>query len=587
MRFDNVVASRQLKPMIRAAAILIALLLILAGCAPGDSQSSLTDSRKPTEKAPFSFIYMGDPQADPETGDYGKWGELLHMAAEDESQPSFILLGGDLVNQGDDREEWESFFEAGGNVLKSLPVYPAMGNHDNTGFFSEFFNLPQNGPEGKKGSFYSFDYEDAHFVVLDSNAMGAANPEDVDWLRKDLASTDKEYRIVMFHHPAYTASYNPKDEMRAEKIRQVFVPVFEEYDVNLVLSGHQHVYMRTHPLKEGSIGDDGIVYLTGISGGKYYAPAQRDYAAFALGKESVYTVCTVDGEGIEIKTYNSSGDLVDNFLAGKKGSAVSLKEDQEAQTLTITDEGSGREWSYTLKELGEIDRIGYEHVFSTVNNWPTPSFYGVKGLKIRRILQETGVYQGAKILTFRSSDGYEMSFTKDQLFGSPRKFYPHLVEGKEDGASAVEAVLAYAYKEGSDNIGEAVPKALCLIFGQKNLSEHTNPAFVEDVTHIIVSDREPPAWEAASTFPLEGNIAPGETVKLQHPSFGLVKLHYTLDGSEPTELSPMYNPSTYQPELNVPITIREDVVIRVIAVGYGKNNSPIAEFHFKTTGGGS
>ena len=75
-------------------------------------------------------------------------------------------------------------------------------------------------------------------------------------------------------------------------------------------------------------------------------------------------------------------------------------------------------------------------------------------------------------------------------------------------------------------------------------------------------------------------IAPGETVKLQHPSFGLVKLHYTLDGTEPTELSPMYNPSTYRPELNVPIPITEDTVIKVIAVGYGKRNSPVAAYTF-------
>jgi hypothetical protein len=59
--------------------------------------------------------------------------------------------------------------------------------------------------------------------------------------------------------------------------------------------------------------------------------------------------------------------------------------------------------------------------------------------------------------------------------------------------------------------------------------------------------------EAATTFPTEGRIAAGESVKLQHKFSGLVKLHYTLDGTDPTELSPMYNPSTYQPELNLPI----------------------------------
>ena len=144
----------------------------------------------------------------------------------------------------------------------------------------------------------------------------------------------------------------------------------------------------------------------------------------------------------------------------------------------------------------------------------------------------------------------------------------------------MEPILAYAYKEGSLDLEDAVPEPLCLILGQTNPAEHTNPAFVEDVTEIIFSAEEPEVWEPASTFPGEGNIASGETVKLQHPYFGLVKLHYTLDGTEPTELSPMYNPSTYRPELNVPISITEDTVIKVITVGYGKRNSPVATYTF-------
>ena len=84
----------------------------------------------------------------------------------------------------------------------------------------------------------------------------------------------------------------------------------------------------------------------------------------------------------------------------------------------------------------------------------------------------------------------------------------------------------------------------------------------------------------ASAFPLPGSIAAGETVKLQHPDYGMVKLHYTLDGSEPTLLSTMYNPSTYQPELNRPIPISEPTVIKVLVSGYGKEDSEIATFEF-------
>jgi len=124
----------------------------------------------------------------------------------------------------------------------------------------------------------------------------------------------------------------------------------------------------------------------------------------------------------------------------------------------------------------------------------------------------------------------------------------------------------------------------CLIIGQRNPFEHTNPAFVENISEIIVSDAPCEAWPPATTFPKPEFIAAGELVKLQHPDYGLVKLHYTLDGSEPTMLSPMYNPSTYRPELNVPIPITGPTVIKVLVCGYGKSDSEIAVFEFAPKG---
>ena len=139
-------------------------------------------------------------------------GQTLEQAVLDETQPAFVMISGDLVNDGDDQEEWDAFFAAGGEILERLKLYPAMGNHDNTELFKTIFDLPENGPEGKERAFYSFDYGDAHFTVMDSNIMGAANQEDIQWLKKDLSETDKKYKIVMFHHPAYVAVDIPKDE---------------------------------------------------------------------------------------------------------------------------------------------------------------------------------------------------------------------------------------------------------------------------------------------------------------------------------------------------------------------------------------
>ena len=224
----------------------------------------------------------------------------------------------------------------------------------------------------------------------------------------------------------------------------------------------------------------------------------------------------------------------------------------------------------------------FAHVYSTVNNWPSARFYAAEGYTVASILMAAGLYDTAQTVSFRAGDGYSVSLTREQIFAAQR-YFPHVNEN-EDGAEPVYPIIAWRWREGTDDMGAVRDENPCLVFGQRNPFEHTNPAFVENVSEIIVSTAPCEKWPPASTFPAPGLIASGETVKLQHPDYGLVKMHYTLDGSDPTMLSPMYNPSTYQPELNVPIPITEPTVIKAIVFGYGKEDSDIAVFEFTPQG---
>ena len=220
----------------------------------------------------------------------------------------------------------------------------------------------------------------------------------------------------------------------------------------------------------------------------------------------------------------------------------------------------------------------FAHIYSTVNNWPATRYYAADGYSVASILAIAGLLETAQTITFRGNDGYEVSLTRDQLL-APQFYFPQ-VDENEDGAEPVYPVIAYRWRVGTDDIGSVRDENPCLIIGQRNPFEHTNPAFVENFSEIIVSTNPCEAWAIASTFPAPGPIGMGETVKLQHEFYGLVKLHYTLDGSDPTMLSSMYNPSTYQPELNIPIPIDGPTEIRVIVSGYGKLDSDIAVFEF-------
>ena len=249
-------------------------------------------------------------------------------------------------------------------------------------------------------------------------------------------------------------------------------------------------------------------------------------------------------------------------------------------------------WSFNERELAEAlhnlylqnnsdppyPAGSFVHIFSTINNWPTERFYVAEGYSVAAVLMAAGLYEIAQRITFRGLDGYEITLTREQLL-SPQYFFPYVGEGVY-GAQRVYPIIAYLWRDGTDNMDNIREDKPRLIIGQQNPFEHTNPTFVGQLAEIIVCDKPVERWPIASTFPMPGPVHSGDTINLQHPNFGLVKLHYTIDGTEPTVLSPMFNPSTFQPELNVPISIYQNTTIKVLVHGYGRANSEIAVFEF-------
>jgi len=273
------------------------------------------------------------------------------------------------------------------------------------------------------------------------------------------------------------------------------------------------------------------------------------------------------------------------FASGCKGGKV-VQTDQGGgpageQAVVFSGNGMARESRMTLKEMLELPDTRFEHVYSAINNWPTKKKYAARGVKLAAVLKSAGLKDEAKSITVKGQDGFEWSFTREQLLETKRYYFPGVLTGDPANAEPVEPILAYQYLENSDKLSEARADDLCLIIPQANVNEQTNHAFVKGVSEIIATVEDPGKWPAATVFPKAGEIARGDTVKLQHQEIGKVKMYYTLDGSIPTENSTLYNPSTYQPELNKPIVIDKDTAVKVLVKGFGKYDSDIAEFHYQ------
>ena len=257
-----------------------------------------------------------------------------------------------------------------------------------------------------------------------------------------------------------------------------------------------------------------------------------------------------------------------------------LAPEQKKQTVKISSDGIAGELSFTLEGLAALPGGVFEHVYSTINNFPTSKFYAAKGIRIDKILEAAGVLQTASLITFRSEDGYNVTLTRQQLLGDTHYYYPNVKEGSAQGAEQVWPILAYEYKEGSGDMGAIRAEDFCLIIGQRNYQEQTNPVFVKNITEIIVSSAAPEKCAAATIWPASGQIEAGESIVLEHKNLDRVKIYYTLDGSDPTERSIMYNPSTtnYQMDLIKPIVFTESAVLKVLVTGYGRANSDITVF---------
>ncbi len=168
----------------------------------------------------------------------------------------WITTGDNAYRSGSNEQFQAGFFEPYKSILRNTPVWPAYGNHDSRRWvFFDIFTFPTRAEVGGVASgtehYYSFDYANIHFVMLDTqDSDHDINGEMLSWLKKDLQQTKQQWLIAVFHHPPYTkGSHNSDDkgdsDGRLFTVRENILPLLERAGVDLVLSGHSHMYERS------------------------------------------------------------------------------------------------------------------------------------------------------------------------------------------------------------------------------------------------------------------------------------------------------------------------------------------------------
>lgn len=273
----------------------------------------------------FKFLVFGDSQSI----NYNVWGTTAHNAFKANPDAAFFTNVGDLVDVGQDYSQWNKWFAAAKGLVDTIPAMPITGNHEcytpervfsMPVLFTAQFKLPPNGPAGLKGQVYSFDYGNAHFIMLDSQEgeqrqyVSDMLAQQKAWLEQNLQATKKKWKIVFIHRPLY----NNKPGEGDIAIRKVFGPVFDNYHVDVVFTAHDHAYARTFPLYNGVRTESpaqGTVYVaTGRSGTKTYKNIiAKDWHEFFYNpaEEPNYITVEVSGNLLKVKAFTQSGALID------------------------------------------------------------------------------------------------------------------------------------------------------------------------------------------------------------------------------------------------------------------------------------
>ncbi len=230
----------------------------------------------------------------------------------------WLLLGDNAYSNGTDLEYQSALFDVYPSMLRQSVAWPTLGNHDTPDGavwpYFDIFTLPSAGEVGGLASgtefYYSFDYANIHFVVLDSYISNRlAGSAMLTWLELDLAGTSQEWIVAYWHHPPYSKGSHDSDnpsgaDLQLVQMRENAVPVLEDYGVDLVLSGHSHSYERSY-LIDGHYGDTtSFVEPMKLDGGDgnpagdgAYSKVPRGIGPYpGAGDGAVYTVAGSSGK---------------------------------------------------------------------------------------------------------------------------------------------------------------------------------------------------------------------------------------------------------------------------------------------------
>ena len=270
--------------------------------AQGSGNAHSLRVKLPLQNKSVRFAVIGDSG----TGDQEQY-QVAKMMEAYRAQVGFdfVIMLGDNIYGGHEPRDFAQKFELPYKPMldAGIKFYASLGNHDdpNVERLYKPFNM-----SGER--YYTFKKGDVTFFALDSNYMDL---KQVTWMQQNLETATTHWKICFFHHPLYNdgKSHGPDVDLRSQ-----IAPLFKQYGVNVVFSGHEHAYERIKP-------EEGIYYFIQGSSGKLVRDDfhRREVMETSFDRDRTFMLVEIAGDQLFFQTIARSGETVDSGTLVRQG----------------------------------------------------------------------------------------------------------------------------------------------------------------------------------------------------------------------------------------------------------------------------
>lgn len=350
----------------------------------GDFTKGFTSEGKistaPEDGGKFTFIHISGSEGYIPSH-YENLTETLTAADSLYPDSDFIVHTGSLTKKPENDDQWSFAINAAEDIFRSKRFVYSAGETDMDGNYAveKYFSVTTAPAQlSDSGVYYSYDYADAHFVVLNTNSLtsgGALSLEQAQWLREDLANSNKTWNILIMHQSIYGAA-------ASETLKSQLLSIMEEYDIDLILQGSENIFVRTDFIRDNApvlynvkeVTVDGVTYdaytdakgtvavISGSAGTEFggETPEGVCYEETASYNCPMFSAVTIDGNVLAVSSYtveNGKADKVDSFAIEKNDTAIMLGDTDLDGKITAADARLALRYSVGLEELTAEQKV--------------------------------------------------------------------------------------------------------------------------------------------------------------------------------------------------------------------------------------